>query len=150
MQKIFFFTLLLAFSACTRVKNTAKDVVNGTGELVGQTAAEFADGVSDGVMQTFDCNLQTAKSLTAKGIKTGKFGIAADSAAHENNKLSVYIVFESDFEGTILSKVMDKDSKEYGRAKSKEIKAKKDDAFNVDFVFNTQGGIESKSKIILE
>ncbi|MEY4926936.1 MAG: hypothetical protein RI894_1372 [Bacteroidota bacterium] len=150
MQKIIFFSLLAVFSACTRVKNTAKNVVNGTGELVGQTAAEFADGVNEGVTQTFDCSLDAAKPLGEKGIKAGKFSITSDSISHKNNKLLVYMAFESDFEGTILSKISDKDGKEYGRAKSQTIKAKKDDAFNVVFVFNTQDGIESKSKIILE
>ena len=150
MKNLLFLLLAISlFSACTRAKSTVRDAVNTTGELVGQTAAEFADGVADGVTKTFDCNLETAKTLRDKGVEGGKFGITNDSTSAYNNKLTVYLIFNNDFDGTVLAKIIDKDGKEYGRTR-KDIKAQKTDARNVDFVFDAKTHIENQSKIVLE
>jgi hypothetical protein len=145
----FLLFISLFFTACTRAKNTVHAAVNTTGEIVGQTAAEFADGVADGVTKTFDCKLETAKPLMDKGVEGGKFGITDDSTG-TNNKLSVYLIFNNDFDGTILAKIIDKSGKEYGRARCSAIKAQKTDAHNIDFVFDAKTHIENQSRIVLE
>jgi hypothetical protein len=149
MKNYLFLFGILLFAACNRAKTTVRAAVNTTGELVGQTAAEFADGVSEGVTQTFDCTITTAKNLESKGVSGGKFSIASDSTG-SNNKLTVYLIFDADFTGDIMAKIKDKSGKEYGRIRSSALNMKKGDAKNIDFVFDVKTNIESQSKIILE
>ena len=149
MKNYLFFLSLLLFVACNRAKTTVRAAVNTTGELVGQTAAEFADGVSEGVTQTFDCKIEQSQSLVKKGVSGGKFSISNDSIGR-NNKVSVYLIFDADFSGDIMAKIQDKTGKEYGRTRSATLSMKKGDARNIDFVFDAKTNIESQSKIILE
>lgn len=139
---------LLAFS-CTRAKENAKAIINKSGEVVGQSASEFVEGVSEGVEKTLERELELSQKLKDAGIETGKVIIADDKQGHSNNVLTVYVIFNKDFKGKIMAKAEDKTGKEAGRS-TVEIKAKSGEAKYLDFTFDPRTHIDVKSKITFE
>jgi hypothetical protein len=144
---------LLALSAlftisCNKVKETAKETVNKGGEAVGQTATEFFEGVSEGVESTLQCELSLSQDLQNKGLKTGKFSVTNDTAGN-NNKLTLYLIFDKDFKAPITAKAFDKNGLEIGRSKL-AVEGKAGDAGYYDFMFDKRTYIEVKSKITIE
>lgn len=135
-------------TSCDRIKDTTKQTINKSGEVVGQTATEFIQGVSEGVDKTLQCKMTFADILKQSGISSGKFSINSDENGHRN-KLSVYFIFEKDFSGFITAKVFDKDNMEYGRSKI-EVQVKAGEAKYVEFNFDAKCDIESKSEIRFE
>ena len=144
-----FILTLFLFSSCDRVKSGAKNTINKGGEVVGKTATEFIEGVSEGIDETLDCKISLSEDLKKKGIKTGKFAINNDSLNGINNMLTVYLIFDNDFNGTITAKAFDKNGLEIGRKKM-EAESNAGEAGYCDFVFDKRTQIEVRSKIILE
>ncbi len=140
---------ILTLAACNRIKDTAKNTINKTGEVVGEGATQLADGLKNGATNTFHCDLKIAQSLNNTGISAGKFDIHSGDSTSSENTVSVYLIFEKDFDKQIVAKVTDKNNLEYGRA-SLEIKAKKGDAKFFDFKFDKRTNIETKSTITIE
>jgi hypothetical protein len=54
---IFVISVIAVITACDRVKQMAKATINKTGETVGRTTTEFADGVSEGIDKTYQSEL---------------------------------------------------------------------------------------------
>jgi hypothetical protein len=71
--------VLFVSLSCTRIKSTAKETLNKGGEVVGKSATEFVEGVSEGVERTLDCLIVVSEELINKGISTGKYFITNDS-----------------------------------------------------------------------
>jgi hypothetical protein len=141
---------VLFISACHNVGDKTKQALNKTGEAIGEGASEFGKGVKTGVENTFDSEeVVIVDTLKSKGVSFGKYSIASDSASSNKNKLTIYLIFDKDFNGNILTKVFDKYGREYGRA-SIPIHAKQGEAKYADFVFDPRTDVESKSKITLE
>ena len=138
---------LLLFS-CNTVSDKAKKIINKTGETIGEGSSEFAKGVSKGIDNTFESNVVIAEPLKQKGISFGKFNITNDSSTNKN-RLSIYLIFDKDFSGTISAKVFDQKGTEYGRTTSSII-AKHGEAKYLDFKFDLRYDIESRSKFVLE
>jgi TRAP-type C4-dicarboxylate transport system substrate-binding protein len=150
MRQVFFFCCLALLSmSCNKAKETAKAVVNKSGEVVGQAATEFGEGIAEGVDKTLECQVSLSKSLTDKGIKTGKFAIDSDSLGHVNNVLSMYLIFDKAFNGQIVAKVNDKNNTEIGRVRL-PVHVEAGAAGYYDFVFDKRTYIEVKSQIVLE
>ena len=63
---------LILFLSCDRISNKAKEGINRGGEVVGESATEFFDGVSDGVDKTLDCEIIFSEELLNKGLKNHK------------------------------------------------------------------------------
>ena len=149
-MRVYAILLLLFFSvtACDSLQKKTKETINKSGEVVGKSATEFIEGVSDGVDKTLQCELSLSQSLKDKGIKTGKFSIA-DTLGGKHNLLILYLIFDKDFDGTISAKVFDQDNLEMGR-KALPVIDKSGEARYFDFVFDKRTYIESKSKIIIE
>ncbi len=122
---------------------------SAVGEAVGKTSSEFVKGVKEGIDLTFGCKLTVMQSLSAKGIRSGKFMIGTGNKADIKNKLSVYLIFDSSQKLVITATVFDAQGKEYGRI-AEEVQAKKGETGFVDFVFNDRTDIESRSTITLE
>ena len=141
--------LIGACISCTRVKNTAKEVLNKSGEAVGSSSSEFIEGITEGVQRTIDCEIILSDKLKEKGIETGKFSVHNDSIGNANNVLALYLIFNKDFEGEIMAKALDKKGLEFGRCKLK-LEGTEGDAKFVDFVFDKRTNIEVKSKIYIE
>ena len=144
-----FTALLLVAGACNKVKQKTKETINEGGEVIGKTATEFVDGVSEGVDQTLECSLQLSPSLKEKGLSTGKYSILKDSAGENKNLFVVYIIFNKDFNSSVMSKVFNKEGLETGRKKL-EITGAPGDAKYFEFQFEKRTNIEHRSKITLE
>ena len=141
--------LIFIIFSCNQVKQKTKETINEGGEIVGKAATEFAEGVSEGVERTLDCEIALAPALTAKGLKTGNFIIGQDSLGGADNVLRLYVIFDNDFKGTLSAKLFNKKGLEFGRTKIK-IEAVSGDAKYFDFAFDNKTQIEVKSKIIIE
>ena len=149
-KAIVLFTLLMfIFGSCNRIKTKTKETLNKGGEVVGKTASEFFEGVSEGIDKTLQCEISLSEDLKRKGLKIGKFSVESDTAGGYNNLLSLYLIFDKDFKSSISIKVFDKSKVEIGRTKI-DIENKKDAAGYYDFVFDKRTYIEVKSKIIIE
>ena len=145
---IFLATLIALLAACDRVKQTAKETINKTGETVGRSTTEFADGVSEGIDKTYQSSLAVSPELQQAGLRAGRFSVGStDSSQH--NVLTAYLIFDKDFSREILVQVMDRKGVEYGRVRQ-HVAGTKGEAGYFDFVFNKRTRFESKSSIRIE
>lgn len=139
------FTISLMFSCRP---SSVKEKINKAGDVAGQTAGEFFEGVTKGVQKAFDVNIDLPENLKAKGIEFGKSTISSDTVGSDN-LLNLYVIFNKDFKGEFTAKVMDDKSKEMGRART-EISGKKGEAKFFMFHFDEKTNIDSKNKIVVE
>jgi hypothetical protein len=140
--------LITLLSSCDRVKRTAKETFNKTGETVGRSTTEFADGVSEGIDKTYQSTLAVSPELQQAGLSAGRFSVGStDSSQH--NVLTAYLIFDQDLDREILVKVTDRKGVEYGRVRQ-HIAGTKGEAKYYDFVFNKRTRFESKSSIRME
>jgi len=149
-QKLIFLSLLFIFVSCGWVKNKTKEGINKGGETVGKTATEFFEGVSEGIDKTLQCEINLSQELQDKGVRTGKFSINNSLEGGTNNLLTMYLIFDKDFNSPITAKVFDKNGLEIGRAKLINIENQAGNAGYYDFAFDKRTYIEVKSKILLE
>ncbi len=149
MKTVSLFLLLALFSiSCNWAKEKAKETVNKTGEIVAKTGSEFVNGVDKGVQKTFSNQLQLSDALIKAGIKTGRNNISSSDSATDNI-ISVYLMFENDFNQKIIVKVVDENNLEYGRVTQMVI-GKKGEGKYFEFTFDKRTNIDSKGKIIFE
>ncbi|MBC7383551.1 MAG: hypothetical protein H7296_11280 [Bacteroidia bacterium] len=150
MKKIILILLvaLFLFSYCDNFNEKTKETISKTGETIGKTSSTFVDGVKEGIHKTFACEIILSQELQNSGLKTGKYRIESD-ADGKDNKLILYVIFDTDFNKMVQAKVLDAGGAEYGRAKA-NIKGKKGEAFFVDFIFDKRTNIEGQSKITLD
>lgn len=153
MKPLLIFFTLAGLTACVNVTERTRDAAikasAGVGEAVGKTGSEFVKGVKEGIDRTYDCTVVVSEELKKAGITTGKFIIASDSGSATNNKVSVYLIFSKDVNRSVSARITDAAGKEYGR-NSKQIKATKEEARFIDFVFDRRTDIESRSVISLQ
>ncbi|MFT3740475.1 MAG: hypothetical protein QM786_17135 [Breznakibacter sp.] len=142
-------TTVCFLMACNQVSEKTKETINKGGEAVGKTATEFIDGVKEGIDKSLQCEIELAKPLIEKGIKTGKFTIEDNPNGGKNNVLTLYMIFDRDFKAPILAKAFDKSGLEIGRAKLTVV-GKAGEAGYYDFVFDQRTRIPVKGKITLE
>lgn len=135
-------------TACDGMKNKTKETLNKGGEVVGKGATEFLEGVSEGVEKTLDCEIELSQELTDNGLSTGVFSIE-DKDTGSNNRLTIYMIFESDFKKTLTAKAYNKAGLEIGRSNI-DIDAKAGHAGYFDFDFDNRTDIEARSKIEIE
>jgi len=139
----------IMFTSCFLTSDKTRKTINEGGENVGKTASEFIEGISEGVHKSLECEISLSQNLKDKGISTGKFYIANDSLGNLNNVLTVYFIFEKDFNNEISVKIFDKNNLEMGRTKIR-VQAKAQEAKYYDFKFDKRTNIEVKSKIVIE
>ena len=149
MNKLIFIVAISLFFSCNKVKETAKATINKSGEVVGKTATEFVEGVTEGVDRTLDCKIELSKNLIDCGLKTGKFTIENDSVGNQNNKMVVYLIFDKEINRELFVKVLDKKGVESGRCKI-NVEGKIGDAKYYDVVFDKRTNIETKSILKFE
>ncbi|MDG5491921.1 hypothetical protein [Psychroserpens sp. SPM9] len=140
---------LFTLVSCERVKTKTQETINAGGEVVGKSATEFVEGVSEGIDKTLEAKLKLSPELQKKGVKTGKFTIADNPQGGNDNMLTLYIIFDKDYDDIMFVKVFDKNGLETGRAKL-EVKGAKGDANYFDFTFNERTEIEYRSLIVIE
>lgn len=129
------------------VKEKAKNTINNTGKSLGRGTSEFFKGVKEGVDKTIACSIELSPNLKNQGVNFGKFSISESKGASDNI-LTVYLIFDHDFNKKISVKVFDKKGQEYGRTTA-IVEGKSGQAFNSNFIFDTRTEIEAKSKFIL-
>jgi len=151
MKSSIYITLLVLFTlfSCERVKKKTQDTINAGGEAVGKSATEFVEGVSEGIDKTLEAKIQLSPSLKKKGISTGKYSISNNPQGGNDNMLTLYLIFDKDFNDVVYIRVFDKNGLETGRAKL-EVQGNKGDANYFDFTFNERTEIEYRSLIVVE
>ncbi|MBI3234297.1 MAG: hypothetical protein HYZ42_09695 [Bacteroidetes bacterium] len=105
LNKSYIYILLIACS-CNWAKEKTKETLNKTGEVVAKTGSEFIDGVEKGVEKTFKHKVELSEALKAKKLSTGKILILSTDTT-QDNILSVYFIFDSDFNQEISLKIID-------------------------------------------
>ena len=141
-------SLIALLAACDRVKRTAKETINKTGETVGRSTTEFADGVSEGIDKTYQSTLAVSPELQQEGLSAGRFSVGSTDSSKQN-VLTAYLIFDKDFNRDVLVKVIDRKGVEYGRVRQ-HVAGTKGEAGYFDFVFNKRTQFESKSNIRFE
>lgn len=140
--------LLMIAMSCGDVKEKAKETINKGGEVVGETATEFVEGVTEGVDRTLDSKIVVSDALKQQGINTGKFYIESDTLG-KDNKLVIYVISEKDFKGKLTFKALDKKGLETGR-KVLELNRKAGEAAYENIAFDERTDIEVKSTIQID
>jgi hypothetical protein len=149
MRPVYFYFVFIPFCltiACNNVSDTAKKVVNKGGEVVGETASDFIEGVGKGIGQSLDCKVFLDSTLIALGLENGKYSILSSPNGGENNLLTIYFIFNEDFDREIKIVAKDKNDLEIGRT-SKRIKGSKGSAEYFEMEFHKRTYIEAKSNI---
>ena len=151
MKSSFYTILLCVFTlvSCQRVKDKTQETINAGGEAVGKSATEFIEGVSEGIDKTLEAKIKLSPNLKAKGIDTGKYSISNNPQGGKDNLLTLYLIFNRDFNDIVFVKVFDKNGLETGRAKL-EVAGKKGEANYFDFTFGKRVEIEYRSVIVVE
>ncbi|MBU2928445.1 hypothetical protein [Winogradskyella psychrotolerans] len=139
---------LLSFLSCDRLADKTKEGINRGGEVVGESATEFFEGVSEGVDKTLECKIILSNDLQEKGLTAGVYDIDSQSSKN-NNKLTLYIIFDSDFNKDVIAKAYNKSGLEIGRAKT-VISGTKGDADYYDFLFDERTDIGFRNTITIE
>ncbi|REE25591.1 hypothetical protein DFQ09_102182 [Winogradskyella pacifica] len=138
----------LSLFSCNRIANKTKEGLNKGGEIVGESATEFFDGVSEGVDKTLECKIILSDSLLKKGLKTGVYTI--DTQNHSNNnKLTLYFIFKTALNAEVIAKAYNKSGLEIGRAKT-TIQGQKGDAGYFEFLFDQQTDIGYRNIITID
>lgn len=149
MKKIFLmFAFINLIIGCNRVKEKAKETINKSGEIVSKSGSEFIDGVAKGVEKTFENKVEISDELKAMGLKSGKT-IINSSENGTDNLLTVYLIFDNNFDKSLIIKIFDTNNQEYGRV-SEKIIGKKGEAKYFDFEFDKRTNIDGKGKIRIE
>jgi hypothetical protein len=141
--------IVILFSSCNRIANKTKEGINRGGEVVGETATEFIEGVTEGVDKTLECDIILSKNLIKAGLKSGVYDVKNESIGTNNNELTLYLIFQKDFNKEVLVKVYNKNKLEIGRTRT-IITGKKGDAGYFDFTFDKRTDIGFKNKIVIE
>lgn len=135
--------------SCNQAKDSAKHAVNKGGELVGKTAGEFAEGVSDGVNEVMQPKVVLSDRLKSLGLSLGKVSVTNDSLTSNKRILVLYLIANNDFMKQIVAKALNENQQEIGRT-AFNVSLKKGDATYFDVVFNKRTHLESKSIIYLD
>ncbi len=146
---ILIFLLSLITLSCNSVKEKTKEIINKSGETVGKAASEFIEGASEGIDQTLKCEITLSEELKKQGLSTGKYSITNDSTGGKDNQLTLYLIFEKDFDTILTAKAFDKEGLETGRTKL-TVKGIAGNAQYFDFIFDKRMALEAKSKITIE
>lgn len=145
---IFVIAITLSVLAQSCSSERTQDAIATTSEKVGQTAGELVKNVTTGVEKAFNIKIDISPELQNKGINLGKISLGNDSTGVDN-KVSVYIIFNSDFKGTLTMKAFDNNALEMGRVQL-PVEAKKNEARYCDFAFDVRTNIDRDSKLTIE
>ena len=140
--------IFVSLLSCNKIKKATKETINKGGETVDKSATEFIEGVGEGIDQTLALQIQISDELVEKGLSTGKYDVHTSENGN-NNKLTLYLIFEDNFNETIFIKIMDKNGLEVGRT-TMLIESTIGEASYFDFEFDPRTNLESKGIIIIE
>ena len=125
--------VLLTLAACS---------IEKTGEKTGEVVGEFIKGASSGMQNTFTIAVAVDTALQQRGLELGKVIIANDTLGADN-LVSVYCIFNNDFNDTLMLKAYDNHKLETGRSKL-VVTARKGDAGFYDFRFDRRTNLDAE------
>ncbi len=134
--------------SCSKIKDKTKMSINKSGETIGKSTTEFIEGVGEGINKTLALDIHVSEPLIDKGIETGKYLIEISDEG-DKNILTLYIIFNKDFNETIFLKAYDKNNLEIGRV-NMQITGKKNEAGYYDFIFDKRTKLENKGSLTIE
>lgn len=140
--------LFCVLFSCEGIKSKTKETINRSGEVVGKSAAEFFEGVSEGVETSIDCELTLSEEMNAEGISRGKYTVGSENS-NNYNKLTVYFIFEQNIKNHYTAIVLDKSGLEIGRT-SIPVEGLEGETGYFDFIFDERTNIEVKSIINIQ
>ena len=138
----------MSLTSCDWTKNKTKKVINRTGEVIGKTGSEFGNGVYKGVKKTFENDVNVSKGLNKAGLQIGEVTINSSDSTTDN-QITVYVIFNENFNEKIIIKIYNENGKEYGRL-SKKVKGVKGETDYIDFTFDNRVHIATKGHITIE
>lgn len=144
--KIWIWLLALLLAGCSTC--SVRKSIHQAGEKAGEAIGEAAKGVSGGVENAFDIKIEKKEGAGLESLEFGKILLNSDSTGTDN-KISAYIIFNSDFDRTVTLKVFDRKGLEEGRVR-KTLSGKSDEAGYVDFVFDPKTNIDRDCRIVME
>jgi hypothetical protein len=138
---------------------TNRDKLQKAGETVGRSATVIVDGIGEGIKRADKRQLVVGDELKKKGLRTGKFkvdkaesesgGLTGGKEPDGDNRLTVYCIFDKNFDRFVTVTLFDEAGEEYGRTKVK-LTGTAGNARNVDFVFDPRTDIERGTKVVME
>jgi hypothetical protein len=135
-------------SSCDWAKDKTKETLHKGGEIVGKAGSEVADGIANGVEETFANLVESSPRITASGVKFGRVKVDGTDSTTDN-VVSVYLIFDKHFNGKITAKAIGEDGLEFGRAVM-DVVADSGQAKFVDFEFDKRTNIDKGDKVRLE
>ena len=141
-------SIAVMLSGCDWAKEKTKESIHKAGEIAAKTGSEFADGVKEGVKESFANIVVVSDSLSKAGVQVGRVIIKGTDSTSDN-LVSVYLIFSRDYEGKLLAKALDENGSEFGRAKV-FVSAKADDAKYLDFEFDPRTNIDRTDKVVIQ
>jgi hypothetical protein len=147
-MKYLFLLLTVTLLSCNWAKTKAKNTVNEAGQVAGKAGSEFVNGVAKGIEKTFQNEVVLSEDLKMKGVKTGKI-IIHGSDSTDNNILSVYFIFDKDFNRGITIKVISNEGQEYGRL-TQIVTGRQGEAKYLDYIFDKRTNIDGRGKLQIE
>lgn len=151
MKKNLFLILIISLfvlNSCDWLTGKAKRTINKSGEIVSKSGSEFVSGVESGIEKSFASKIILSEELKNAGLEVGKVSVSSSDNATDN-VLTVYLIFNKDFNKNIQVKVFSIDNEEYGRV-SEKVEAVADESRYVDFKFDVRTNIDGKGKITLD
>ncbi|MBN1952806.1 MAG: hypothetical protein JW801_16505 [Bacteroidales bacterium] len=147
MYKLFLSaTVLIILLSCST--DTVKKKVNKAGQIAGSVTGEFVEGASKSIEDAFNVQLEINGNLKAKGLEFGKCMVSDDSTG-EDNLLTAYVIFNKDFNDTLIAKAFDDHSLEMGRA-FLPVKGTENETRYLEFHFDKHTNIDSDSRLTIE
>lgn len=132
-------------SSCNWAKEKTKQTVHKTGEIVAETGSEFVDGVSKGIQKSFDHEIQLPDNMKQQGLELGKVVISSEDQATDN-VLSVYFIFNANFNKQITIRAITEQGQEFGRA-TQLVTGNQGEAKYIDFIFDKRTNIDGKATL---
>jgi hypothetical protein len=139
---------MLVFTSCDWAKDKAKSTLHKGGEVVGKAGSEVVDGLTEGVEESFSNLIEVSPSIKAKGLQTGQIKVSGTNSSTDNI-VSVYMVFNKSYAGSITAKAIDKNGLEFGRT-TLQLSGDSGQARFVDFIFDKRTNLDRKDKVVLE
>ena len=133
---------------CSCPGKKIKEHVNTFSEKAGEVVGETVKGLSRGVENAFEIKISKNDTLAVRALETGKVLPESDSNANDNG-LSVYFIYNNDFNRDVLLKVYDKSGLEMGCCR-RHLAGKKEGPGYTAFVFDAKTNIDRDCTIIIE
>lgn len=148
MKPLLHIFCFLIITSCNSIKDKTNQTIHKTAETVGEVGTKVVTKIGDGVANTLKSQILLDTALIRAGIENGKFMFNDDKEGNQNI-LSVYFIFNKNYDGQLQVFAFDESQLEYGRAIAK-VTAKAGEAKYIDFMFDKRVNLENKSTFKLK